>query len=350
MAAITALVALFVLPYLVTPSVHTSEQAPQLVRAELLERTDAGIVVRHNEGPREGELQTLRSQLYAAQSAPIGTTVLVTIDDRQDQSVVFDVWRLPFLALCVILFILVAYSVTGKRGLRGLVGLAFSIFIVAGFVIPGIVAGYNALLLCVIAAALIATVSVYAAHGLTKRTTLSVVVIIGLLVLASLAAVLATMLAHLTGIVDEAAFNVGLSVPGIDLRGILIGGMIIATLGVLDDIVTSQVAAVEQIHLADKKLSLRDLYVRASSVGHEHIIALINTLALAYVGVSLPLLVALSIAGGYPTLMTFLNSELVAQEVVRTLVSSTVLLLAVPIATALAAYYYSGRLNERMRR
>jgi uncharacterized membrane protein len=126
----------------------------------------------------------------------------------------------------------------------------------------------------------------------------------------------------------------------------LLGGIIIGALGVLDDITTGQVAAVEEIHSANPKLPFKELYVRGISVGQEHIASLVNTLVLAYVGASFPLFLLLTINNEVPLWVRF-NNEGIAEEVVRTLVGSTALIFAVPIATFLAAFFYEGRPPSR---
>src|SRR5690606_22392691 len=125
----------------------------------------------------------------------------------------------------------------------------------------------------------------------------------------------------------------------INLKGLLLGGIIIGVLGVLDDITTAQAAVVEQLHVTDNTLAFRELLRRGLAVGHEHIISLVNTLALAYVGASLPLL--LLFTQGYTPLWVAINSERIIEEVVRTLIGSSALVLAVPITTILAALVFS---------
>jgi uncharacterized membrane protein len=120
------------------------------------------------------------------------------------------------------------------------------------------------------------------------------------------------------------------------MRGLLLGGIILGALGVLDDITTAQAAAVDELHRANPSLDARELYRRGLSVGREHITALVNTLFLAYAGASLPLFILFTIYNEVPVWVA-LNSEFVAEEVVRTLVGSMALILAVPITTAAAA-------------
>jgi len=124
----------------------------------------------------------------------------------------------------------------------------------------------------------------------------------------------------------------------LNLQGLLLSGIIIGTLGVLDDVTASQAAVVDEISKANESLGFKELYKRGLSVGHEHIAALVNTLFLAYAGAALPLFLLFYINKTQP-LWVILNGELIAEEIVRTMVGSSALVLAVPITTALAAYF-----------
>jgi uncharacterized membrane protein len=125
------------------------------------------------------------------------------------------------------------------------------------------------------------------------------------------------------------------------LRGILLAGIIIGTLGVLDDITTAQAAVVEELHLANPSFDAKGLFKRGSSVGREHIISLVNTLVLAYTGASLPLLLLFQVYER-PTWL-ILNSEIIMEEIVRMLIGSIALALAVPLTTYLASWYYANK-------
>ncbi|HYC80108.1 MAG TPA: YibE/F family protein, partial [Candidatus Binatia bacterium] len=133
----------------------------------------------------------------------------------------------------------------------------------------------------------------------------------------------------------------------LNLRGLLLGGIILGVLGVLDDITTAQSAAVYEIRRANPALPFKELYSRGLSIGREHISSLVNTLFLAYAGASLPLFLFFT-AGDHPQpFWVTLNSEFIAEELIRTLVGSVALMLAVPITTFLAAYYFSRRPVEQ---
>lgn len=120
---------------------------------------------------------------------------------------------------------------------------------------------------------------------------------------------------------------------GINLRGLLLGGMIIGALGVMDDLVTTQASAVVELHQANPSLSFRDLFRSAMRIGQDHVAATVNTLVLAYLGASLPLFLMFSFTrGNYANLVNF---SFISEEIVRTLVGSLGLIAAVPMTTAI---------------
>jgi uncharacterized membrane protein len=276
---------------------------------------------------------------------PIGSTVLLTIDPvNGNQYSYLDRYRIPG-AIVLLLALLLLVVIIGRwRGITSAAGLIVSIGILSVFVLPRIVAGQAAFATCIEGSFMIATVSMFIAHGFNKRTTMAFASTIVTLVLVIGIAALAVYVTGITG-------NPGASVNSeqdtsliqyaphhIDLTGLFLGGMVIASLGVLEDVTTGQAAAVDEIHKASPKLSSRQLYTKGLSVGHEHIAALINTLGIVYVGVALPTIVLTALYSGHEPVLVALNDETIMEAVVRTIVPSIGLLLAVPLSTGLAAY------------
>jgi uncharacterized membrane protein len=146
----------------------------------------------------------------------------------------------------------------------------------------------------------------------------------------------------LNGNGTEDAFFLQANSLKINLQGVFLSGIIIGVLGVLDDVTTGQSAAVEELHFANPTLGFSELYRRGLSVGREHIASLVNTLVLAYTGVSFPFLLLYGSRQLQPLWVT-LNGNFIAEEIVRTLVGSSVLVIAVPLTTLLAAYYYGRK-------
>lgn len=220
------------------------------------------------------------------------------------------------------------------RGALSLVGLGLSLAVVLGFIVPSILEGNSPLLVAFVGSLAVMLVTIPLAHGLGPKslaailgTALSLLLVIGL-------AEAFTQLTNLTGISSEEAAVLQVNDFGIDLRGLLIAGMVIGALGVLDDVTVSQASTVLALKAANPGQGFRELYARAIAVGQDHVSATVNTLVLAYVGSALPAL--LIFGSGDIGALEAANLELVAKEIVGTLVGSVGLIAAVPITTALA--------------
>lgn len=250
-----------------------------------------------------------------------------------------DAYRLNTLWLLSALFLVLVVLFARWAGIRSLVGLLLSFIVIIFFIVPRIADGQSALLVGFGGTLLIATASIFIAHGFRSRTTIAFVSTLITIFVSLILAMVCTKMMHLFGLGSEEAFYLQAAPEKLfNLRGILLAGIIIGTLGVLDDITTAQAAVVEELHKAQPSFSSRELFSRASSVGREHIISLVNTLVLAYTGASLPLLLLFEIYERPAWLV--LNSEIIIEEVVRMLIGSIALILAVPLTTGLAAWYY----------
>lgn len=273
--------------------------------------------------------------------AKVGDKVVVqasTDADGQLTFVVTDHVRRGWLYFLFLLFGAVAVVVGRKKGIKALVSLVVTFLIIMWFIIPRILSGASPLATSIFGALIILAAIIYITWGISRKSHIAFVSIFLSLILTGVLSIIFTKLTHLTGLAQEdAMFLIGLSDSVIDFEGLLLAGIIIGTIGVLDDIVVSQISAVEQLKQTDPSLNRKDLFRRAISVGIDHISSMTNTLFLAYAGASLPLLLLFSIRSEpFVTYSQVLNNELVATEIVRTLTGSIGLVLAVPICTLLA--------------
>ncbi|MFF8031352.1 YibE/F family protein [Streptomyces sp. NPDC016626] len=253
---------------------------------------------------------------------------------------VTDVNRRFPLALLAGIFALAVVAVGRLRGVMALVALAISFLVLNFFVLPAILQGSNPLVVAVVGASAIMLIALYLCHGLSARTSVAVLgTLISLLLIGILGSVFIGW-AALTGDTDD---NTGLIhglYPEIDMSGLLLAGVIIGSLGVLDDVTVTQTSAVWELHDANPSMGWRELYRAGIRIGRDHIASVVNTLVLAYAGAALPLLLLFSIAQS--SVGTVANSELVAEEIVRTLIGSIGLVASVPVTTALAALVVSA--------
>lgn len=260
--------------------------------------------------------------------------------DGERDFVVADWVRRPALGWLVGLFLLVSVVVARLKGLRAFLATGASLAIVVLFIVPRIVDGANPVAVSLLGVGGILILAIYFVHGVSWSTTAALV--------GTFVAALATMglgivftdLAHLTGYGSEDAAMIAATAPDVALRGLMLAGLMIGALGALTDITIVQAAVVRELAHVDPASGVRSLYRRGMNVGLDHIGSLVNTLVLAYTGAALPLLVLLG--QGEIGFARALNLELIAAEIVHTLVGSIGLILAVPVTTLIAAAMFRG--------
>ena len=241
--------------------------------------------------------------------------------------------RKPALTVLVVLFALAVVALGRLRGLASLAGLAASLAILIAFILPSILEGKAPLLVAVTGASAIAFIALYAAHGISARTTVALLGTIASLALTALLGTLFSGVARLTGLISEEVPFLQLSAGSIDFEGIFLAGLVIGALGALDDMTVTQSSVVWELRAAGLT-DRRELFRSAMRVGRDHVSSTVNTLALAYAGASTTLLLLFVLSG--ERIAQIGNGEIVATEIVRTLVGSIGLVASVPITTALA--------------
>ncbi|WP_249228128.1 YibE/F family protein [Kutzneria sp. CA-103260] len=239
------------------------------------------------------------------------------------------------LALLGVLFAAAVLILGRMQGLKALGALILTFVVIVLFVLPAMLAGKDPLSVGVVGAAVIMFMVLYLTHGLSARTSTAVV---GTLVSLGLIGVLGwlfSLVGNLTGLDEDTANLITVLGHGIDARGLLLAGIVIGSVGVLDDVTVTQTSAVWELRRANPKLGWRELYAAGLRIGRDHMSSSVNALVMAYAGAALPLLLAYAASGR--GLTDVLTAETVAQELVRTLVGSIGLVASVPITTLLAA-------------
>ncbi|MCE9644158.1 YibE/F family protein [Candidatus Parcubacteria bacterium] len=255
-----------------------------------------------------------------------------------DYWVVSDPYRLDILLILAVAFLALLFVFGGIQGLRGLASLLGSLVLILYVLLPGILGGYSPVLVSVGVASLIIIIGSYITHGFNRTTSAAVLGMIGTVAVTGLTAYWAVHAGHLSGYTAEENIYLNFDTRGgIDMVGLLFGGIMIGLLGVLYDIAIGQAITVEELFRAGKHMTKLEIYKRAIRVGREHIGALVNTLAIAYVGVSLPLLLLIQHSSTM-SLASIINSEMFATEIVRIIIGSIGLILGVPITTLIASY------------
>ena len=297
--------------------------------------------VRMLEGPQAG--QTIEAYVsgpggsQTVASYRPGEAVVVTISDSEGGLAfvsVSDRWRIPSLQFVVVVFAIIVVVVGGWQGVRALVALGLTIAVILKILIPLLILGTPPVPLAVISASAITIVTILLTEGWRRSSLAAILGTTGALAITGLAAAAATAtmgFSYTAG--SDLAFLTTVNGQGLDLRGILLAAFILGAVGVLDDVTVTQAVLVGE--LAEKsELRGSRLFTSGMAIGRSHIAATVNTLFLAYVGAGLPLLVLL-VVSRQPGAIVF-NDELIATEIVRTVVGGIGIVAAVPLTTFIA--------------
>ncbi len=295
------------------------------------------------DGEFAGEAGRLENDLTIV--AP-GDTIFVhrieSIDGTQS-FVFFDVDRRPQLVYLALFFVGLVVVFAGLQGVRALISLGISLAAIFYILVPMLLAGYSPALTSLGISAIILSVTIFFTHGLNPRATISFLGTMGAVSVACLIAYITVDTMRMTGFSSDASVFLNFATGGsLDIAGLLLGSIIIGLLGVLDDVSITQASVVQELRAVNQQLSWRELYTRGIRVGRNHVGSLVNTLALAYVGAALPLVLLYTKANS--ELMITLNQEVVAAEIVRIIIGSIGLILAVPFTTLMAAWYFKDKL------
>jgi len=257
-------------------------------------------------------------------------------DPQSPEDLIFEVSDLQrgqpmLIMLALAAVIIVAFG--RLRGVTALVGLAASFAVLLWFIIPAILGGESPLPVAIVGSAAIMFAVLYLTHGFSVHTSVAVLGTLASLVVTGVLGALFTATLKLTGFGSEESVYLSMLNGNVDMRGLLLAGIIIGALGVLDDLTVTQASTVAE--LAPTARSRMSLYRAATRIGRAHVASAVNTIILAYAGASLPLL--LLIAAGGSDVSDLLTGPTLAQEILRSVVGTIGLVAAVPITTGLAA-------------
>lgn len=292
------------------------------------------------DGAEKGKVLTVENDAYGLSAGDLFYLRHTVNDlDATDYYAVSEPYRLSALGILVALFIIVVLAFGGWQGARGLLSLTASIASIMFLLLPGILHGYPPVLVSALVASFIVVIGSYVTHGFNRTTSVAVLGLVATVIVVAAMAQWAVPFAHLSGFESEEATYLHVNTRGgIDFAGLLIGGILIGALGILYDAAIGQAVAIEELAAAGPGLSRRHIFRRGLRIGREHIGALVNTLAIAYVGASLPLLLLFTGFNDGGLLMT-VNREIFATELVRTILGSIGIVLAVPVTTLIAVLW-----------
>ena len=244
--------------------------------------------------------------------------------------------------IMVVIFALAAIIIGKRQGLGSLLSLVFTVMILYGWAIPRILAGGDVLLIGVITVCITLVMIMYVSHGFNRKSSIAVLsTLIGVLIVAILAKLFISMVRVDGSGSEEAFLLLSQTGGGLDLAAIFFVSILIGAVGVLDDVVMSQVSSIQELHIANPTLSSRKLFSQAMNIGKDHLSSMVNTLFIAYAGSSFALVILLTYNSG--GIGNILRADAIAEEIVRTLAASTGILLIVPITSFIASYLIPKR-------
>lgn len=302
----------------------------QTIRAEILQ------------GEKKGEVVTIENDFLVLKTGDkfFLARIVSGLDGREMYSV-REVDRRGVMFVFVGLFVVTVIIFSGKQGFRSVLSLAGSFFVILYVLVPSLLKGYPPVLTSIAIAAVILFLAIFLTHGFNRESTVAFSGTVIAVILTGILAYLGVTFARLSGFASEESVYLNFNTRGtLDFAGLLLGGIMIGVLGVLDDIAITQAAVVSELYGSASHLSKKEIYRKALRVGKEHVGALVNTLALAYTGASLPLLLLFSTSE--TSASSLINQEVFATEIIRTVVGSIGLILTVPITTLLAVYVLRG--------
>ena len=372
--ALAILAAVVLALYITRPPInYAQEQMPgvsatvrarvEKIEEEVQSEDESGLITVHQKltlrivsaGPYEGEVMTTEYNGMGPSLSAVrfreGSSALVMISEvsltppgaengeKTDTRVltqVADHVRLVPLAIITVLFAVITTAIGRWQGVRALLGLALSGLFIGGFILPQILAHRDPVLVTLVGTGLLIAATLYLIQGWNVIGHAALLGMLTSLAVTGALAIIWTQGAYLTGFGSEETLYLQAAGINIDMRGLLLAGIILGAAGVLDDVVLAQAVAVFELSAASPEASFHTLMQSGMKIGVSHLASMVNTLVLAYAGTALPLFILFYLYPE-PWYLT-INRELVAEEIVRTLVGSVGLMLAVPLTTGIAAW------------
>ena len=307
------------------------------------------VRVRITSGPDRGSSARLPELILGADAPRLERGDGVVLARTQDPTGRVDYYFSDFqrrtpLVVLALLFAVLVVAVARWRGLAALIGLAITWVVLLWFVLPAVLDGESPLAVALVGSSVMMLFVLYLTGGVNARTTTALLGTLASLGLTGALASIFVAASHLTGLSSDEGIYLQTVGSRVNLSGVILAGIVIGALGALNDVTVTQASAVWELHAVNPTLRARALYRSAMRIGRDHIASTVDTLVLAYVGASLPLFIIFTLADR--RVGDILTSEVVAAEVVRTLVGSIGLVASVPLTTGLAALVVASGGND----
>ncbi|MDR1447467.1 MAG: YibE/F family protein [Candidatus Ancillula sp.] len=329
-----------------TTALHQNKNFNNLMSGKVVEETnkDNMVTVQISSGEEKDKNVTVQCDSKYIKLLKSGDKVLVNkLSSEQlgnsgpeSQYVFYGFDRSGSMIFLVFVYVLVIVLVAGFKGLRALLGLVFGLLVILLFTIPALFAGSNTLLIGLVSSSLIMFVVLYIVHGFNMKTSVALLgTILGLL-FTSLFGTLVLRITHITGYDSDESLQLVQNFPSISLSAIISCGIIISALGVLNDVTITQSSIVEELKSLNPKITSAQLFLRAMRVGKDHIASTIYTIAFAYIGSALPIIMWIYTFSD--PVFVKITSETMITDVVSIFISGIGLVLSIPLTTLVAAY------------
>jgi uncharacterized membrane protein len=313
-------------------------------------------VIQPEDGGEEFEISANYFQENQVPSLNRGDRVFYevqTIPETSEQVYQFvDVYRLNIIFWLLGILIVVTIIMTGLKGFSAFIGLIFTSLIIFNYLLPEILSGAPIIFTTFMAALVITVISMYLSHGIRKPTTIAVLSALVTIFLTFVVSLVVENLMNFTGVstheLAELQLLETLDQQGFNIRSLFLAGIVLGTLGVLDDVTIAQAYVVDELYKAKESFKPMDAFWSALRVGQEHIVSLINTLTLAYVATGIPFIIPFIIYG-VGDVWVLLNSEIISGEIVRAILGSLTLFMAIPISTLFSAYLLNEEYVKNLR-
>ncbi|MEN9880871.1 MAG: hypothetical protein RLZZ308_54 [Candidatus Parcubacteria bacterium] len=287
------------------------------------------------EGEKKGEKSVVTDSVFNLKEGDKVYVRHITTADGGEYVSIQDVYRLPALIWLLGIFLVAILIIGGKQGFLSLIALFLSFGAICTMLFPSLLTGGNVIVVATLGALLSLLVAMFLTHGFSRLTVSAFLGCVGSVLITLFFALYAVRSTALTGFATEESVFLNLATQGsLDFVALLVGGIIIGVIGVIDDVAITQVSVVNELLLANRNLTRKEVYIKAMKVGKDHMGAVINTLILAYTGASLPLVLLVYV--GNSTFVELINREVITTEIVRTIVGSIGLLSAIPLTTGIA--------------
>jgi uncharacterized membrane protein len=266
----------------------------------------------------------------------------VVVEKNEDNYFIADFYRLDKLLILVLIFFLIIFFVIGKESIGSIISLILSFVIIFGSILNNLINQTDPIITVLLSMIFLIPISFYISHGISKKTTIAIIGSLFSIIIALILSLIFIKKSFITGTTaEETSFLATITQKNFDFQGLLIASIIIGIFGSIDDIAISQVSVVEKIISANPKMPAKEIYQKAIAVGKDHVNSIINTLVLVYTSASLPLILLFSVSN--KNFFEVLNYEIISVEIIRILIATICVIIAIPLTTYLAV----KNLNKR---